>query len=330
MSGRSWLLGTIFAASCVVLAYVILQEKADTDGVAADTMMSMVTVDKSKSLSSSTTPIPVNSWEGTDVAGDIHLDGAGNIIPDEALHELFDYIRSAVGQIDTVQMRAHLLDAGRQRKLIVAQLAQLDGLFSKYLDYLQAVSNIQLETSDVGSMRKVLDARHWMRRELLGFAMAEGFFSGSEAEDRYVLDRMEVMADKALTAEQRAQRLAVLSAAEPAERRAALQPSQDLIDLRSRTEQMRQAGASAEQIQAMRVQFVGTAAAERLMALDQAQATWGRRLQALEAARQNILSDLNVAADDKQRRINLLVDRDFSGPEALRARAILGIADNPK
>jgi len=179
-------------------------------------------------------------------------------------------------------------------------------------------------------MRKVLEARYWMRRDLLGFVMAEGFFSGSEAEDRYTLDRMDVMADKSLTAEQRAQRLAALSATEPADRRAALQPSQALIDLSSRTEQMRQTGASPEQIQAMRVQSVGVEAADRLKTLDQEQATWSQRMQALEAARQEILSDPNAAADDKQRRIDALVDRDFSGPEALRARAILSIAGKPK
>lgn len=327
---RPWLWGSIVAGCCLVLAYASLRETADGP-VATDSVFSVATGATATTpapMSSPTTLAPVNSWEGTDVAGDVHLDGAGNIIPDSSLRELFDYIRSSVGQIDTAQMRMYLLDIGRQRKLIDAQLTQLGGLFTRYLDYIQAVSSIKTESADIGSLRKTYEARYWMRREILGFVMAEGFFSSSEAEDRYVLDRMEIMADKGLTAEQRAQRLAALSATEPAERRAALQPSQDLLELRSRTEQMRQAGASVEQIQSMRVGLVGAEAAERLKALDQEQADWARRMQALEAARQNILADPNIAPDDKQRRIDDVITRDFSGPEALRASALLGVAGN--
>ena len=42
--------------------------------------------------------------------------------------------------------------------------------------------------------------------------MADAFFSGSEAEDRFTLVRMEFMADKGLTVEHRTQRLAALFA----------------------------------------------------------------------------------------------------------------------
>lgn len=323
---RPWFWGAVIAGG-LLIAYVSLPDTADGGKVAADATLSAASSARPSSVSSELSLVPVKSWEGTEVAGDVRLDGAGNIIPDRALLELFDYVRSAVGEIDTPQMHAHLLDIGRQRQLTAAQRAALDGLFGKYLDYLHAVSGIKTESSDIGSLRKTYEARYWMRREMLGFAMAEAFFSGSEAEDRFTLDRMEILADKGLTDAQRSQRLTALSAAEPAERRAALQPSQNLLDLSNKTEQMRQAGASVEQIQAMRVGLVGSEAAERLKALDQEQADWARRMQALEAGRRNVLLDSNIPAYDKQMRINELVLRDFSGPEALRARAILGMTD---
>lgn len=326
---RPWFWGAVVAGG-LLIAYVSLRDTADDGKVAADTTLSAATSARPSSVSSALSLVPVRSWEGTEVAGEVHFDGAGNIIPDRALLELFDYVRSAVGEIDTPQMHAHLLDIARQRQLTAEQRVALDGLFSKYLDYLHAVSSIKGESSDIGSLRKIYEARYWMRREMLGFAMAEAFFSGSEAEDRFTLDRMEILADKGLTDEQRSQRLAALSAAEPAERRAALQPSQNLLELRNRTEQMRQAGASVEQIQSMRVGLVGTEAAERLKALDQEQAAWARRMQVLEAGRQHILADPNIPVDDRQRRIDELVARDFSGPEALRASAILGAAGSSK
>ncbi len=328
------------AAGMLGVAYVIFRNNSEVARGAADTSLSAAIASSSPAAAGGsrsatvqqTAPTllaPVPSWEGTEVAGDIHLDGAGNIIPDHALRTLFDYMLSAIDEISDQQIRAHLLDVGRHHQLTDAQLAELDGLFSKYRDYLRAASAIKSDSSNLADLRKAFDARHWMRRDMLGFEMADGFFAGSEVQDRYQLDRMEVMNDVTLTNEQRAQRLeAVIAAEEPAEVHAARQPSRDLVELQKTTDQMRKAGASADDIQAMRVQSVGTAAAERLSALDQEQTVWNQRVQTLGAARRQILSDPAVADADKQSRIDDYLDQNFSGTEALRARALLGLKQN--
>lgn len=323
--------GIALIAGSLALACAALRDPAEgRDDPAGRALMAGTAAATPAAATQFAAAVPeVSSWLGIESAGGIRLDGTGGIIPDSALRELFDHVHSAVGQLDMAGMQAVLQAIGRQHRLLETQLAHLDAMFAKYLDYLRAVSGIRLEGADIASMRKAMEERYWLRRNLLGLAMADGFFAASEAEDRNALARMEVIADKTLSVDQRASRLAALVAEEPAGQRAALQLTRDLSDLAGRTGQLRQAGAGVAEIQALRVQMVGSEAAERFNALDKEQAAWDRRMRTLVDVRQNLWGDPNVPAADRQRRLEDIIARDFRGPEILRARAILDSMELP-
>ncbi len=267
----------------------------------------------------------VKSWQGTDIEGDIHLDAAGNVVPDEDLHELFDYLLSASNVLKPEQIRQQLLVVGRQHVLSDPSLNQLDALFARYNAYRQAAAVLPVDESGLDGMKHSFEARHRLREQTLGPQMADAFFADSEAQDRYQLAVLDVENDKTLSDDERQRRLAALKTDAPADIIAARQPSETLQTLESRTEALRKAGADDSQIESLRIQTVGPEAAARMHALDEENAAWNQRMQALRQVRAQILTDAGIAQTDKQRAIDDYIDKNFSGPQAIRARALLSL-----
>jgi lipase chaperone LimK len=268
---------------------------------------------------------PVHSWQGTDIEGDIHLDAAGNVIPDEDLHRLFDYLLSASNELRPAQIRQYLLAVGHQHALGAGALKQLDGLYSRYNAYRRAAADLSVDATTLDGMQQAFDARHRLRQQMLGPQMADGFFGDSEAQDRYQLAVLAVVNNKSIDKDERERELAALRDSAPADVRAARQPSQTLQTLETQTEALRKAGADDSQIQALRVQTVGPEAAARLQTLDEQNAEWNLRMQALRQTRAQILADNGIAQADKQSAIDDYIAKNFSGPDAIRARALLSL-----
>lgn len=155
--------------------------------------------------------------------------------------------------------------------------------------------------------------------------MADGFFGASEAQDRYQLGVLEIVNDKSLNDDERRRRLAALKSDAPTEVIAARQPSETLQSLEERTAALRKAGADESQIESLRMQSLGPEAAARLRTLDQENDAWSQRMSALRQARSQVLADAGIAQTDKQHAIDDYIDKNFSGPEAIRARALLSL-----
>jgi lipase chaperone LimK len=264
------------------------------------------------------------SWQGTEVDGDIHLDARGNLIPDRALRDLFDYLLTARGELSLEQIRQRLSAVGHAHGLNAAQLEQLSSMFGRYLDYLDALPQVALQGTDVDSLRRTYEARRALRRGALGIEMAEGFFAEDEARDRYEIDTVAIRQDRSLKPDARASALAALRRSEaPPALREADQRSATVIDLAAETDRLRAAGADAAAIQALREREVGSEAAQRLADLDASRAQWQQRVDALRSARDAIMANQGLAPEDRQRQVDALIARDFTEPEALRLQAQL-------
>ena len=265
------------------------------------------------------------AWRGTDPDGEIHLDSAGHVIPDLALRQRFDYLLSARGALDLAQIGQRLETTAQAQHLSRAQTAELRRLYETYIDYLGAMAGIKADSTDLPGLQRLYEQRHALRRDRLGFVAAEGYFGASEAEDRYVLAKLAITQDRTLSARQREQRLAVARALAPPALRDADDRADALATLSAGTERLRRDGGDAAQLQALRERTVGPEAAARLQAVDQDDAAWSQRVQAFEAARRGIESNAGLDAEDRRRQVEALIARDFSGPEIVRLRAVLGL-----
>lgn len=259
--------------------------------------------------------------------GDLRLDSGGHILIDLALRRLFDYFISARGVLTEEQIAQRLLQQAQLRGFTPAQHDELQQLFDSYRRYLASLASIAVDTTALTSVRTANQARQQLRRAMLGVRMAEAFFAEDEAEENFALARMELLQDASLTAAQREARLEALLDDLPPALRAVERDSRTLQRLDAKVQALGTAAADPARLYAARSEIVGADAAQRLAALDAEDAAWKSRMQALEAERSRILASPGLTAAEQQSALESYLEREFSGPDALRARAHLSIVD---
>ncbi len=265
------------------------------------------------------TPAPlVAAWVGGDPDGLLTLSADGRLLTDLALRRRFDWLLSADAGIGRDAMRARLQQDAAAAGFSPAVTGELLALFDRYLDYLAATDSLDPGDRSPEQLRAVLERRRALRRAVLGVEAADGFFAADEARDAWFLDNMAIVGDRSLDAATRAARLSALRATAPLELR---QVEEDRAALAALTAADQ---ASPAQRQALREQAVGPAAAARLAALDEEDAAWAQRL-AEAAVEQRSIAAADLSADDRQRALTAMIERRYTGPEQVRARAQLGI-----
>lgn len=228
------------------------------------------------------------SLRGTEVDGAVHLDAAGNPIPDADLRRLFDYHLSLIGELDIAGIRAQLARTLGAR-LDATRLSLVMTLFDRYLAYQQALarSGIGERTDPAGR----LAAAKALRRQMLGEAMAEGFFAEEEALAELSLERMRIAASDLGTDEKR-EALRALDARSGYTARDAA----NLADTAAaQAEGLERRNLTTAERTAERSALWGPEAAQRLAALDAQQAQWEARVRRYLQARAGI--DANPRLD---------------------------------
>ena len=89
---------------------------------------------------------------------------------------------------------------------------------------------------------------------------------------------------------------------------------------------LRAAGASPDEIRALRERMAGADAADRLEALDRARADWDARVASYREARAVIEADSSLPAAARAQAIDDLIAARFTGPERMRVAALDRIA----
>jgi len=267
--------------------------------------------------------VVVPSWQNTEIDGDIHFDRSGELIPDLALRDLFDYLLTAIGQLPEAQIVQQLRNIGAARHLSERQLAAVVELFLRYIEYQKAAADLRADSTDFSGLSRVYEQRYQLRRDKLGLRAADGFFADSEAYDRYVLAKLAIDNDKSLSPQERAARLADARSRAPQEVRANEELAEKLDSLAAADAQVRKAGGGAAELRIARERIVGAEAAARLQTLDEEEADWNRRLDAVRAGKRQLDGTAGLSVDDRQRQLDRLIAANFSGPDAVRAKALL-------
>ncbi|MCK9385503.1 MAG: hypothetical protein M0Q15_12865 [Nevskia sp.] len=320
-------------AAASIAGFLLLGARSETSAASAGTPSAAPTLPLATSVPTAVPAahadaaekpaVVVPSWQDTEIDGDIHFDASGELIPDLALRQFYDYLLTAIGQLPEAQIVQQLRNIGQSRHFNDRQMTALTALFQHYIDYQKAAAALRADRTDWAGLTQVYQARYQLRRDTLGLRAADGFFAESEAYDRYVLAKIEIDNDKTLSPSARAARLAAARTQAPAEVRENEAADATLTALADVADQVRQQGGDAAQLRIAREQIVGAEAAERLQALDDENADWNRRLSALRANKRQLEVTPGLTADDKQRQLDALIARGFSGPDAVRARSLL-------
>jgi lipase chaperone LimK len=264
-------------------------------------------------------PLPP-SLEGTDVDGWLGIDDDGRLVVTPGARWFFDYFLSAAGEESPEHIRTRIVAEIEQRLPETGAHQGID-LLDRYLTYRERARALQESTvsDDLGERLSRLQA---LRREIFGDADAGALFGEEEQVQAVDVQRRQVLRDATLTADERQRRLEALEQQLPEAVRQARTATLAPLRLMQDEQQLREAGASAADLQALREQRFGAQAAERLAALDQENAEWQRRLDEYRSVRRSIVDNAALTPDGRARALNALLADRFTPLEQLRVEAL--------
>ncbi|WP_437640737.1 lipase secretion chaperone [Sorangium sp. So ce854] len=262
------------------------------------------------------------SLRGADVDGAVIVDEHGDLVVGPEILALFDHFLTATGEEPAAVIRARIVAAIRERASGPAA-DQAIALLDRYLGYREAASAALVGPEADPAAR--LAALREVRRAHFGEADAAQLFGDEELEGEAAIEQARILADAALSPDDRDARIAEVEATLPDEIREAREEAVRPLVQQAEEQALRDAGASDEELHAHRVATVGAEAAERLAELDRRRAAWQERLDAFAGARAAL--EATVADPEARREAEeALLAGAFTPEERLRVRAILGVA----
>jgi lipase chaperone LimK len=263
------------------------------------------------------------SLRGTRVDGGLGVDAAGRFVPTLDVRRLFDHFLAASGEEAPGRTRDRIVAAIR-RRLAAEPARDAVDLLDRYLRWREEARVLGAGGELPDDLGARLERLHELRWRVLGPEAAEAFFAAEEAMARGAIERRRVLADATLSAGERAQRLAALDAALPPDVLAVRQQLEARAQLARDEARLRAGGATDGEIHALRERTFGTAAADRLAALDRERAAWEARLDAYRQARAALDADASRTPAARAAAADGLLRAHFpSEAERLRARALV-------
>lgn len=257
-------------------------------------------------------------------------DSSGYLIVNSDLKDVFDFFLSGNSEesIDTIRAR---IDEFLNYHLEEPALAESQSVLAQYLNLKLALFEFESSRSDTLStmlangslqqdpasylrlLQEQLEARTELRSQHLGTDVHEAFYADDEYYDQQTLNRMQIQANTDLSETEKADQLAAINSGSAHE-----STSQQLEQLKSRTETLREAGASEQDIHAIRSASYGIEAADRFARLDAERAQWRARVDSYLAERALILNTSGLSMEDRQAQVNHLRNSHFDDRERIR------------
>ncbi len=271
------------------------------------------------------------SLRGTDPDGNLRTDNHGNLIIEHDIRLLFDYFLAGLGEesLATLQARLH---AYIQQRLPEPAATQARQLLADYLALLEALNAFDKPDTtsgfDTSAIADHLQHISELRRDYLSPDAVAAFFGDEEAYDRYTLETLNLTQRQDLDAEEKHQQMTDLEAQLPEQFYSALQQSRQALHLRQATAALRDDGGSDTELQALRTEQVGAAAAERLAGLDQRRAQWQGKMDEWLTVRTAMLGNPQLSPPKKTQLMTQWRSERFDAGELQRVQALERIHDS--
>lgn len=257
-----------------------------------------------------------SSLRGSDVDGDVALDGNGQLRLDAELLRRFDYYLSLSGEFSPAEIRRLLEGDLREQHGNAIADAALD-TFDRYIGLRQALENSSLPDDPAARLAALRE----LQRAWFGDA-ADSLFGEENSLLADTLARRAIETNPDLSEVERSRQLAELDQQRSPSERESRDEANAARLAEEQTEQFDQLDMDAATRHEERAALWGEDAADRLAALDQQRADWDRRLGDYASARQRILDDASLSPDARQQALNRLRESGFDANEQLRVEAL--------
>lgn len=203
-------------------------------------------------------------------------------------------------------------------------------IFNQYVAYLKALpeiekryGNLQLQATKSGELDLNAVAQQKqdianLRQQYFDKSTITAFFGAEDDYDNYSIEMVRIDQNKQMSdVQKQAARQDYISRLPENATKANIMQQANISELMTRTEQMKDRGATPEELYNMRRELVGAPAAERLAQVDQEDANFDQRFTQYETQKNRLLSQ-DVDAAQAQIQINQLEQQLFNDTERKR------------
>lgn len=246
----------------------------------------------------------------------IRLDNANHLIVNEQTKDCFEFFMTQYGEKTIDQIKTDFVTYSKA-SYKEPLLSQLTDLWSRYIQYRGQMGDMQapnVSKDDPKYYRTILTNMKNLRKKFFSNYEIEGLFGQEDTYNDYTLDRMDVMDDKNLSAEEKAKKLKELFNNLPEDWKENLQQLSQLEDLRKLTAEIKARGGSAEELRQMRTNLVGPEATQRLENLDVQRNDWKQRVDQYLSDRDGIMKS-SMSDSAKQSAVEQLRTQQFNSPQ---------------
>jgi lipase chaperone LimK len=335
------LLGVVILA--VALLIWLLKPKTDNaDNPADSATVASTSVQPPQTTANSTSamagtdkgmPELAPSLRGTEIDCPLQVNKQGQLVLTIGIRSCFDYFFSSLGEKTEAQL---MLDIKQylNTTLPLTAASYASKLLDQYVAYKHALQKLQpaqqAKTLTAESYQQIVNSMQDFQRQFFTSAEVAAFFSSEMAFNQFNIEQMKIHANKALTTQQKAVKVAALINQLPPELAEGVRPTMQYTELQQLTKEIQDKGGSAAELRAMRESLVGAAAADRLEQVDKEEASWQTEVNSYLAQREQIK---NSGMDDgsKQQAMTALRERTFNSSEdRLRAQTYEMMRDSKK
>lgn len=278
-----------------------------------------VTSQKSNAISKPPTAINLSNTflEGTDWSGQFRLGPDGHLIIDAEFADHINYVLQLSDTFTMADIRETLFRKASE-ELPADALAEAKLWIDRYLNYIEAeadsLQQLRADTNQPSDMQidNALTERRLRRREFLGDEAATAIFSDEEAYEDYQLQLVKISKDKSLDATSRNALIEQAQASLPVQLREQEAATQSVVSYQNKLAELKQRGASTEELQNLRSQLFTPDAAERLAQVDAEQNQWESARKRYIEQRNALRADQSLTDDDRTQQINKFMQTDLS------------------
>lgn len=269
------------------------------------------------------------SQQDTQINCQIKVDAAKRMIVNEQTKDCFEYFITQYGEKTIPQIKADFLS---YVKISYQEpvLSQLSDLWTRYVDYRSQLGDLQAPTADKDSAKyyqQIVENTKSLRQKFFSDYEIQGLFGTQDIYDQYTVDRIAIMDDKKLSANEKAQKLKERFENLPEDWKENLKQLNQLEDLRKLTAEIKARGGSAQELHQMRTSLVGPEATQRLETLDVQRNDWKGKVTQYLSERDTIMNS-NMSDSAKQSAVNQLKSQQFSNQqEQLRLQTFETVHD---
>jgi len=255
----------------------------------------------------------------------LNTDNAGQLIIDKRVQRLFEFFLMAMGE-EPIENIVSRIKHEMQNQLNESSYLQAENILEGYLQHRNNVGVIKNQFAesiadsgtDIRVIREVKLAIREARSSFLSDDVISAFYTQEDLYDDYMMTKVGILNDASLSTEQKQLQLSLLDENSSSIIVQSQKQATHISTVRNTVNELREYGATDDEVHFYREQELGYEVAERMQALDEKRKQWQSRVGQYRAE----LASITMSGSYTRDEIASLREQYFEGGELLRIQAL--------